>query len=230
MKKSNSFITGLLLFSFLAMIASGFSLKSQFDAIDRNDQYYAFEKTQLDKFNYIRMHGNYSGLTLVQKEANPEILIYPMMNDDGTPIVTWRHNRDTLIVSYQRKGNRIPYFPGILTRSPNVVINVPSLNGFVSEGIPAIIQGFKADFFDLRQRSSGVLLKENDFRNLKAEIHKGGEMDVQWKNSFGSTDIILKDSSTFRADRDIFKEFRLHADSSARLELRGSLLKMLSSN
>ena len=34
MKKSNSLIISLLVFSFLAMIASGFSLKNQFDAIE----------------------------------------------------------------------------------------------------------------------------------------------------------------------------------------------------
>lgn len=227
MKKSNSLVTSLLVFSLLAMIASGFSLKSQFEAIDRNDPYYAFEKTQLEKFNHVRVCGNYHGFTLVQEGAHPEIFVYPMANEDGNSVVTWRLDRDTLVVSFRKDGRRARYFSGIFTGAPNVVIKTPSLAGFVSEEIPATIQGFKTDSFSLKQQGFGVLLKENDFQSLTADIHKGGELSVQWKNSFGNTDITIRDSSAFRADRNIFKALRLHADSSARLDLPGSLLDML---
>ncbi len=223
MKKSNSLIISLLVFSFLAMIASGFSLKNQFDAIDRNDPYYAFEKTQLERFRHIRIRGNYNGFPLVQVGTRPEILAYPMKSKDGSPVVTWRLDRDTLIVNFRQDGRRARYFSGIFTTAPNVVIKAPSLDGFVSEGIPATIRGFTTDSFSLKQRSFGVLLKENDFQNLTADIRKGGELNVQGENTFGNTDITLRDSSAFRADRNIFKVLRLHADSSARLELPGSL-------
>ncbi len=223
MKKSNSLIISLLVFSLFAMIASGFSLKSQFDAIDRNDPYYAFEKTQSERFSHVRIHGNYNGFALVQEGTRPEILVYPIKNKDGSPVVTWQLDRDTLIVSFRQDGRRARYFPGIFTTAPYVVIKAPSLNGFVSEEIPATIQGFKADSFSLKQLSFGVLLKENDFESLTADIRNGGELNVQGRNSFGNTDINLKDSSTFRSDRNIFKVLRLHADSTARLDLPGSL-------
>lgn len=227
MKKSNSLITSLLVFSLLAMIASGFSLKGQFEAIDRNDPYYAFEKTRLEKFNHVRIRGNYHGFTLVREGTHPEIFVYPMVNQDGSSVVSWQLDRDTLVVSFRQDGSRARYFSGVFTNAPNVVIGAPSLAGFVSEGIPATIQGFKTDSFSLKQQSYGVLLKENDFQNLTADIHTGGELNVQSKNSFGNTDITVRDSSAFRADRNIFKVLRLHADSSARLDLPGSLLDVL---
>lgn len=63
------------------------------------------------------------------------------------------------------------------------------------------IQGFKADSFSLKLQSFGVFLKENDFQCLTADISKGGELNTRWKNTFRNTDIILKDTSTFRANR-----------------------------
>ncbi|MCE7040948.1 hypothetical protein [Dyadobacter sp. CY312] len=227
MKKSNILIVCLIAFSFIAMIGSGLSLKTQFDKIDRNDPYAGFEKTKLKDFKYVKLSGNYYGLTRITYGSEPEIKVLDMKNTDNSPIVSWKMSGDTLMVDYKLKGQKAEFGEYSYGSSPNVYIMVSKLSGVNSNGITTAIQGVKADSFLLEQKGFGVTLKDNDIKQLSTTIHSGANLTIEAKNKLDQTTLYVKDSSSVRIDQDVFHSFRLKADPSVQINLPGSLIKKM---
>ena len=227
MKKSNILLTCLIAFTFIAMIGSGLSIKSEFDKIDRNDPYAGFEKTVLADFKYVKLTGNYYGMTSVSNGSKPEIKVWDIKNQDKSPIVTWKIISDTLIVNYLKDGEKATFGQNPFDQTPNVYITVPELVGVYSDGIITTIRGVKADSFSIEQNGFGMSLRGNQFKQLTATIHAGANLTLEAKNKLDQTTLYLKDSSSARIDQDVFQFFRLRADSSARVNLPGSLIKKM---
>jgi hypothetical protein len=228
MKKSNILLTCLIAFTFLAMIGSGLSVKSEFDKIDRNDPYSGFQKTALADFKYVKLTGNYYGMTSVSNGPKSEIKVWDIKNDDKSPVVTWTIISDTLVVNYRKDGEKAISDRNSFNQTPNVYIVVPKLSGVYSDGILTAIQGVKADSLSIVQRGFGVILRDNQLRQLTASVHAGANLIMESKNQMSQTTIHATDSCSVQIDKDVFNSFSLKTDNSVQVKLPGSLLHKMS--
>ncbi|HEV7380728.1 MAG TPA: hypothetical protein VGN64_13100 [Dyadobacter sp.] len=227
MKKSNILIICLIAFSFIAMIGSGLTLKSQFDKIDRKDPYYLFDKTTLGDFKYIRLSGNYHGTTKIMHGTEPKIMVAVIKNDDKTPIVTWKMSRDTLVINYKMTGNVAGFEEHQYDQLPNVYVVAPHLSGVFSQGITTFIENIKADSFALEQKGFGVILKDNNFKKLTSTVISGANLTIVKKNNLEQTKLRVTDSSSVHIESDTFRSFQLTTDDSVQLNFPASLFKKI---
>jgi hypothetical protein len=228
MKKSNILILCLIAFSFLAMIGSGLSLKSQFNKIDRKDPFSGFKKTSLKSFRYVRLSGNYFGATQIEPGDQPQIKVITGNTSEGEPRVTWKISNDTLIVSYKHEdAHKLPYSPNLLSMTPNVLIITPRLSSLTSHGIIARIKGWTADSLSIQQKGFGIILQDNNFKSLSTNLSSGAHLEIEGKNHFIHSVITLKDSSSMSTTKDVFQSLRVKADSTAQIALPGSLLRKM---
>lgn len=228
MKKSNILLIALVAFSFLALIGTGLSLKSQFDKIDRNDPYYGFKKTNLENFKYVKLSGNYLGITQIQEGTKAEILINTGKLLDGNPIIDWNIDNDTLMVNYKNENDKkFPFGQYIFSQAPNVYIILPKLSAIVSNGIPTIIQGWNTDSLTIKQKNFAVILRDNTIKHLFTQTEAGAHLVIQDKNTIDHSLINAKDSSIVKIDKDVFKTFQLETDSTVKMNIPQSVIKKM---
>jgi len=228
MKKSNILIICLIAFTFIAMIGSGLSLKTQFDKIDRKDPFSGFKKTSLGSFKFIRLSGNYFGVTQIMQADQSEIKIITGNTSEGEPMVTWKISNDTLIVSYKHQNtNKLPYNQNLLTLNPNVLIAAPKLTSIKSDGIITRIKGWKADSLSIQQKGFGVIFNDNQIKRLSTDLLSGAHLEIEGKNEITHSEITLQDSSSMSTSKDIFESFRVKADGNSRITVPGSLLRKM---
>jgi hypothetical protein len=228
MKKSNILIICLIALSFLAMVGSGLSLKSQFDKIDRKDPFSGFKKNSLENFKHIRLSGNYFGVTQIEPGAQSQIKLITGNTAEGEPRVTWKISGDTLIVNYKHDNVRkLHYSQNMLFQQPNVLIVSPKLTSITSDGIATRIQGWKADSLSIQQKGFGIILNDNNIKMLSTNLYSGAHLEIDPKNAFTHSKITLEDSSSISSPKDIFQALRMKADSSSKISIPGSLLRKM---
>ncbi len=227
MKNSNLLLLGLLSFLFVAMIGIDFSLKNKFEQIDRNDPFYGYSKDTLKPFKYVKLTGTNFILTQIQPGKQFQIRKSKFEGYVGNSTLKWEVVSDTLFVSYEKGKDYNPYFDvyQALNQGVGIYIIAPKLSGVNSDGIVCKVKGWSSEDFSVVQSGSGMHLSDNSFANLDILSQKRGYVSVLIDNNLGQTSVQVRDSSTFQADKNVFKSFRMQADSAAALTIPGSLLQ-----
>ena len=227
MKTSNKLLILLFALSLLAMISSDFALKAKFDKIDRNDPYYGYSHEILKPFKYIKLTGNQTRIVQIQQGNSFELMKADMRNYSSNPKVNWEMSGDTLVVAHTAEGKKQPFHPARLNEIPALYITAPTLSGVISQGVTSSIRNWSGQDFFIKQTANGILLDNNRFDNLKINV-VSGYVQLGSKNNLGITEVQCKDSSELIVDKDIFKSFKMQADSNVRISLPGSLLRKIS--
>ena len=226
MKTSNILLLALLAFVFLSMIRYDLGLKKTFDCIDRTDPYYGFSHDTLPPFKYIKLTGKQFGMVQILPGKNCEMRKQPVSGFPYHAGLEWKVVGDTLYVDHSLDIARYPYGDGYtFGRNTYLYIMAPALSGIQSDGIVTSIKGLQGGEFSVRQTGEGIRLMDNVFDQLSIEAHAGGFVEMKGKNQIGAATIQVRDSSTLIVDKDVFKTLQIQVDSSAHLNLPGSLLK-----
>ena len=229
MKTSNLLLLALLAFLFISMIGYDLGLKKNFDRIDRNDPYYGYSKNMLPPFKYIKLAGKQFGMVQVLPGKNFEMRKQALDRMWGDPGLEWKVVHDTLFIDHTLDIESYPRYPyrdgDVFGKNTYLYIMAPALSGIQSDGIVTSVKGWKGDEFLVKQTGEGIRLMDNVFDQLSIEAHAGGFVEMKGKNQIGAATIQVRDSSTLIVDKDVFKTLQIQVDSSAHLNLPGSLLK-----
>ena len=224
MKTSTKLLTILLAFSLFAMIGSDLTLKAKFDKIDRNDPFADYIKNSMKPFKYVKLTGNFFGVTQIQPGKAFEVRIQKILNDTKNPEITSKVDGDTLFVNFKTDNKKFSFNSDSYNWPSQVYIIAPALSGVTSNGITCKVQGWKNGTFSSVQKENGVLFDDNHFDKLSINSQSGSYTKIKTNNVLGETMVVIKDSSSIVVDKDIFKSFKMNIDSSAHVSLPGSLL------
>lgn len=226
MKTSNILLLALLAFLFVSMIGYDLGLKKTFDSIDRTDPYHGFSHDTLPPFKYVKLTGKQFGMVQI---LPGKIFEMRQQNLSGFPYhagLVWKVANDTLIIDHSLDIERYPYGNGYtFGRNTYLYIMAPALSGVQSDGIVTSVKGWKSGEFLVRQTGEAILLTDNNFDQLSVEAHAGGFVEMKGNNQIGAATIQVRDSSTLILEKDVFKSLEVQLDSTAHLNLPGSLLK-----
>ncbi|MPR33136.1 hypothetical protein [Salmonirosea aquatica] len=226
MKTSNLLLLALLAFVFISMIGYDLGLKKNFDRIDRTDPYYGFSHDTLPPFKYIKLTGKQFGMVQIRPGKTFEMRKQDVDHMWGDPGLEWKVVHDTLFIYHTLDTERYPYGNGYDFRSNTYLyIMAPALSGVQSDGVVANVRGWKSGEFSIRQSDKAILLTNNTFDQLNIEAHAGGFVEIKGNNQIGAATLQVRDSSTLIVEKDIFKSMEIQADSSAHINLPGSLLR-----
>jgi hypothetical protein len=226
MKTSNILLLALLALVFISMIGSNLALKKTFDRIDRNDPYYGYSRDTLPPFRYVKLTGKQFGMVQILPGKNFEMRKQNLSGFPHRAGLEWKVVGDTLYIDHSLDIERYPFGNGYtFGRNTYLYIMAPALSGVQSDGIVTSVKGWKGGEFSVRQTGEGIRLMDNVFDQLSIEAHAGGYVEIKGNNHIGAATIQMRDSSTLIVDKDVFKSLKVQLDSTAHINLPGSLLK-----
>lgn len=226
MKTSNILLTVAISLFVLVTLCSNLILKNQFDKIDKDDEFYGFARHPVPAFRHVRLQGKNFALTEIQQGSKPEIRMLTLAK-----FLEWKMSGDTLVVNYKPDWN-----PGYQPRAsfgslPSIYIIAPKLEGIFANNIRCAVRDYQFDNLVVEQKGDGLLFENSSAKKLTATIYDYGYLQLKPDNHFGSTDIDVRDSSTFHAEKDVFTDLKAKIDSSAFINMPGSMLrKMMAGN
>jgi len=226
MKTSNLLLLALFAFIFISMIGYDLGLKKNFARIDRTDPYYGYSHDTLPSFKYIKLTGKQFGMVQI---LPGKIFEMRSQNLSGFPYhagLDWKVVGDTLFVDHSLDIEGYPFGNGYtFGRNTYLYIMAPALSGVQSYGIVTSVKGWKEGTLSIRQTGEAMLLTDNALDQLSIEAHAGGYVEMKSSNQIGTAMIQMRDSSTLIVEKDVFKSFQLQMDSTAHINLPGSLLR-----
>lgn len=226
MKTSNLLLLALLAFIFISMIGYDLGLKKNFDRIDRTDPYYGYSHDTLPPFKYIKLTGKQFGMVQILPGKIFEMRKQDMRGFPSNPGLEWKVANDTLFIDHSLDIERYPFGNGYtFGRNTYLYIMAPALSGVQSDGIVTTVKDWKEGTLSVRQTGEAMRLMDNIFNQLILEAHAGGYVEIKGNNQIGAAMMQVRDSSTLIVEKDVFKSLQIQADSSAHLNLPGSLLK-----
>ena len=225
MKTSNRLLLGLLAIIFVAIGATAMVLKAEFEKIDTDDPFYGYTLENPPPFRAVRLTGNYQAL--VQLQPGDEYAI--RMNNYSKKGTTWDVSGDTLVVSFDFPTRQPPpdFHYAFYDRSASVYITLPYLSSLTAAGITTKLIGWQQDSLRLTTQGTqrGLLLTGSNLNQLVATTTQGGFTLLESDNEIVRAQVAVRDSSSFTAKYDVIDSLNLLADSTAQVELPGSLLR-----
>jgi hypothetical protein len=219
MKTSNILLIVLFSFTFLALLGSNMVLTKEYDKIDKNDPLYGFNRKIVQPFKYVKLEGKAFGLTEIHPGKSFEILTLPEKR-----LLDWRVTGDTLVFIYKRDWELFrPFSEQDLGNTPTVVITAPEVRGIIANNVPFSIKNWKSADMFIRQIGGALLLGHNTIENLTTDMSSGGYAKFDHSNNLGNVAIQVKDSSSLKIEKDVFKSFKANVDAAAHIDLPGNL-------
>ncbi|SDG73324.1 hypothetical protein SAMN04487996_122110 [Dyadobacter soli] len=198
-------------------------LKSDFQKIDKSDPYVGFSSHPLKPFKYVKLHGSGFGLTEIRTDKAPELKLFI-----DPKYLDWKVANDTLTIFYKEDWKRNNMVIGADYESrPSIYVFTPQLAGIYSDQIRTRIMRAKTPHLDIQQNGDGMLVMRSEIPEIKASIKNNGYMRFHGSNAPLNADITVADSSSFQSDKDIFKHLNTSIDSTAHLNVPGSLIQKL---
>jgi hypothetical protein len=198
-------------------------LKSEFEKIDKTDPYVGFSSHPLKPFKYVKLHGSGFGLTEIRTDKAPEIkmIIEPKYID-------WKVANDTLTIFYKNDWKRNNMIIGAdYEARPSIYVFTPTLAGITSDQIRTRVMRVKTPRLDIHQNGDGMLLMRSEIQEIKVDVKNNGYLRFHAFNNPLNADITVTDSSSFQSDKDIFKHLSASIDSTAHLNVPGSVVRKL---
>ncbi|MGX5852508.1 GIN domain-containing protein [Dyadobacter jiangsuensis] len=216
------FLTTLSLFIAFTL-GINWVLKGEFDKIDKTDPYVGFSSHPLKPFKYVKLHGMGFGLTEIRTDKAPELkmIIEPKYID-------WKVANDTLTIFYKpdwKRNNMV--IGGDYESRPSIYVFTPELAGITSDQIRTRVMRAKTPHLDIHQNGDGMLIMRSEIPEIRADVTSNGYLRLHGSNSPMNADIQVADSSSFLSDKDIFKRLNASIDSTAHLNVPGSVVKKL---
>lgn len=191
---SNKLIIGLFTFILLAVVGSVFTLKAQYDKIDKNDPFLGYTRHIVKPFKFIKLNGYPFGYVQIQPGKTFEVILRDEQFFQKDIFDSWKISGDTLVIEHGRK-DPVDFFTKVFSDSPLVYVTAPKLSGITSKGFPGKVSGWKSDTATIDLDNSGMILTNNSFNKLSIDAHSGSYVEIANGNKLGTTNIQAKDSS-----------------------------------
>jgi hypothetical protein len=219
MKTSNFLLIALFSLTLLALLGSNLVLKTRFDKIDKKDPLYGYKKEAVQPFKYVRLHGKAFGVTEIHPGKKFEILAAPEKK-----YYDWKVVGDTLILNYKREWEIYgPFNEQTLSTAPNFYISAPEIKTITSQNTAVKVKDWKNGDMVIKMEKGALLLTENAIENLNTDVQSGGLVKFDSNNNFGNVAIQVKDSSSLKIEKDVFKSFKANVEAAAHIDLPGNL-------
>lgn len=225
MKTSNILLSVVFTMVLIAIVGSNLVLKAEYDKIDKNDPLYGYKTEAVQPFKYVRLEGKAFGLTQIHPGKKFEISALPERR-----LLDWKVTGDTLIFTYKRDWELfVPFSEDNLIAAPSIYITAPEIKGIMSKNVPFRIQNWKSTEMSVWQEGGALQLNGNHIENLKTQVSSGGILVFQSKNSFGNAEVQVRDSSSFKIEKNNFKSLKASVDSSAHINVPGGMIRSIQS-
>ncbi|MGM9508140.1 hypothetical protein ACS5NO_10445 [Larkinella sp. GY13] len=226
MKTSNKLLIALFTVGFLTLIGTNLALRAEYDKIDFKNPFHGLSTLTIKPFRVLKLEGNKTGIGLLSVQTGTQFGIH--LPDKNKADFTFQSKGDTLIIRYQAPANswqsRVYYK---FDSSPVAIIMTPALQALYTTRISCILKDIKTEKLSIVQENAGIMLTNSAIENLTVTNEQGSELHTKPTNRVGTALIISRDSSVFKAERDIFGTLALQNDSLATVNVPGGLLKKL---
>ncbi|MES2731306.1 MAG: hypothetical protein V4714_06145 [Bacteroidota bacterium] len=226
MKTSNKLIAGLLAIIMIAILGSNMILKAEFDKLNLKDQFFGYSKETAKPFSVVKLRGGHAKLVQIQTGNTFEVKVKAREKE----FVKWHTHGDTLELTYSDESEPYQYRIGdALTSEPSVYIMAPTLQAVYANSASCKLTDWKAAHLLLKHESekSGMLLINSKLDSIDAEIRHKGLLQVGTDNRIAKANVQVKDTSSFKVEKDVFGFLQLQTDSLSIVNLPGVLLRKL---
>ena len=165
MKTSNKLLIGLFTFIFLAVVGSVFTLKAQYDKIDKNDPFLGYTRHNLTPFKYLKLRGYPSGYVQIKSGKSFGIMFRQQQFIQTEIPGLWKIKGDTLVIENAGKGPNTLY-DNFFNDSPACYVTAPTLSGVTSISSSIKVSDWPGGNFTINLKDAGILLTKNHFDNL----------------------------------------------------------------
>ena len=216
------FLTTLSLFITFTL-GINWLLKSDFEKIDKTDPYVGFSSHPLKPFKYVKLYGSGFGLTEIRTDKAPELKMIIERK-----FIDWKVSNDTLTIFYKPDWKRNNMIIGSDYESrPSFYVFTPELAGITSDQVRSRVMNAKTPHLDVHQNGDGMLILRSEIPEITANIQSNGYLRFHALNNPINANITVSDSSSFQSDKDIFTHFNASIDSTAHLNVPGSVIRKL---
>lgn len=224
MKTSNKLLFAIFTIGLLTLFGANVALKKEYDKIDFNDPFNGLSTMNLKPFRVLKLEGNNVGLISVQTGKATEI----RLDEKAKELFTFRPQGDTLVVIYKPESapwqsRASHYFDAM----PVAVFLTPTLQTLITSKASCNVNHLNVDQLTILQENAGVMLTNSTIGTLTVTNTQGSELHTKPTNRVETAFITSRDSSAFKAERDIFGALTLQSDSLAKVNVPGGLLKKL---
>ncbi|MCE6989909.1 GIN domain-containing protein [Dyadobacter sp. CY323] len=226
MKTSNILLITLFSLTLLVLLGSNLVLKAGYDRIDKSDPLWGYRKEPAKPFKYVKLQGKAFGLTEISPGKEYKITAGP-----DKKYYDWKVVGDTLVFNYHRDWElSAPFTEEALNIGPNFYITAPDIKSITSQDVPVHITNWKSGDLVIKMNKGALLVSDNVIDNLNTDVHSGGFVKFGKSNNLGNVSVQVKDSSSLKVEKDIFKSFKANVDGKAQINLPGSLYKNVAEN
>lgn len=219
---------GLLLF---LMTISAFSIKKQFEKIDKNDPFWEMEKREVGRFMHIKIVGNtkVTGKLGIIHGAKSQLQVSDRLASNlKTNLIG-----DTLEISFNLKKQDVPIYQMSLME---IVLITPELRSLEAVNQLVDVLGFSQEFIDIDcGYNSNVAIEKNKFENIKLTL--GENSNFEFKSQTGiaknydfqpeTLEVEMKRNSSLNMSNVLPKRMTLKNDGQSYLNLNAATLKLL---
>jgi hypothetical protein len=200
MKTSNKLIIGLFIFIFLALAGSAYTLKVQYEKIDRNNPYLGYDQHRTMPFKFVKVTGDAFEFVQIQPGNNFGIMLRNLYGFEPDKYKTWKIIGDTLFIEHtERVGGTMLFndknISSTMSSSPSIFVTAPTLTGVFSSRFPIKIAGWQRGALTIDLRKGAVVLDDNHFDKLTVHAQSGSYVKFGVENKFDTLNIQVKDSS-----------------------------------
>ncbi|KAA0989309.1 hypothetical protein [Dyadobacter aurulentus] len=221
MKPSNILLTALLALILIVTVGANFILKAEYDKLDKKDPLAGHRREALPAFNHIRLEGKAFGVTQIQPGKTHELRIMP-----DARYLSWKMSADTIVFTYHRDWPKddIPA-EYVLRGIPSFYIISPKLAGLEVHDVICKVVNWNSDELSVDLTDGAILFSGNELRNLKLNGKGTSWTKIDERNTLGEVSAEVKQTSTFSIEKDVIGSFKMKLDSSAHINLPGSLIQ-----
>lgn len=231
MKLTVKLLIGLSIFLLFLMTISAFSIKKQFEKIDKNDQFWSFEKRETGRFSHVKIIGNTKitgKLAIIQGSKSQLQVSDRLASNLKTNLIG-----DTLEISFNLKKQDVPIYQMSLME---IVLITPELRSLEAVNQLVDVLGFSQEFIDIDcGYNSNVAIEKNIFKNIKLTLGENSNFNFNSQTGIEKNydfqpenlDVEMKRNSSLNMSNVLPKHMTLNNDEHSFLNLNSATLKLL---
>lgn len=231
MKLTVKLLIGLSIFLLFLMTISAFSIKKQFEKIDKNDQFWSFEKRETGRFSHVKIIGNTKITGKLAIIQGPKF----QLNVSGRLSKNLKTNLigDTLVISFKLGKEDIPAYQ---MTSTEIVLISNELKSLLAIDQIADVQGFNQESIRIDCGfNSNVSFEKNIFKNIKLTLGENSNFNFNSQTGIEKNydfqpenlDVEMKRNSSLNMSNVLPKHMTLNNDEHSFLNLNSATLKLL---
>jgi hypothetical protein len=213
------------------MFGAAFSLRSQYDKLDKSDRYARWQKKPLPAFQAVQITGPSSVIVQLEPGASTRLLA-DSLGQSIKPTYTYKVERDTLYIQLDAaEGKELDLKDeDDKWHYSEIVVQLPSLSAVLTSGVRCQIRDFKGDVLSMQLGGKGgnTLLQNLTYNQLTASLSGHNQLTLYGtNNNIVKATINARDNSRLFQYSDFKQGLTLTADPTAKIRLTGKAVQQI---